>query len=213
MHELNIFIHVLSGSIALLLGLAALLSSKGGKTHNRSGNYFLGLMAIVILSGLAGVFIFGRNSFLLVVTILAAYNAFSGFRAIRKKSNQAHRLDIMASLISLIVLLYYLYYFKQIGMFWSGVITYSTVGALLLVITYDCLRYLIPPERYVKNRIWLYEHIYKMTSAFAALLAAFSGTVFEKHQPHSQYLPSVLGLLIIFGFMWRVYQQGLKNKV
>ena len=56
MHELNIFTHVAAGSVALLLGLSALLSTKGGKLHNRSGKYFLGFMSIVILTGLLGVF-------------------------------------------------------------------------------------------------------------------------------------------------------------
>ena len=50
-----------------------------------------------------------------------------------------------------------------------------------------------------------------MTSAFAALLSAFTGTVLDEFQPHSQYLPSVLGMLIIFGFVFYVAKYGLKN--
>ena len=63
-------------------------------------------------------------------------------------------------------------------MIWSPVIIYSTVGTLLLVITYDFLRYLIPSSNY--KMLWLYEHIFKMIGAFTALLSAFSGTVFSK---------------------------------
>ena len=210
-HKSNILIHIITGSIALLLGLIALTSTKGAKVHNTSGKYFLRLMSIVILTGLIGVFAFGRNTFLLVITVLSGYVAFSGYRVLLTKSNTPKRIDILVAIISLLTVAYFLYYFKSIGMIWSPIIIYSTVGALLFIITYDFVRYLIPRKKYIKHRIWIYEHIYKMTSAFSALLAAFIGTVFEEYQPHSQYLPSALGMLIIVGFIIYVYKYGLKK--
>jgi len=107
---------------------------------------------------------------------------------------------------------YFLYYFKSIGMIWDPIVTYSIVGALVILILYDLLRYLIPKEKYDKNRIWIYEHIYKMTGAFSAILSAFTGTVLDQYQPHSQYLPSAFSMVIIFGFMVYVYKYGLKNR-
>ena len=211
MHQVNIITHVISGSLGLIVGIIALLSVKGGRVHNKSGRYFLLLMVVVILTGLIGVFIFGRNTFLLVITVLSGYVAFSGYRTLKDKSNKPKALDIGVAITSLVVLFYFLYYFKQIGMIWAPVIIYSTVGALLLVVTYDFIRYLIPTKTYKKHKLWLYEHIYKMTSAFAALLAAFSGTVLDDYQPHSQYIPSALGIMIIIGFMIYVARKGLKK--
>ncbi len=210
-HQVNILLHIITGASALILGLVALLSTKGGKTHNKSGKYFLRFISIVILTGLIGVFVFGRNTFLLVITVLSGYVSFSGYRVLLSKSNTPKRIDIAAAVISLVVLVYFLYYFKSIGMIWSPVIIYSTVGALLFIITYDFLRYLIPKKTYQKHRIWIYEHIYKMTSAFFALLSAFVGTVLDQYQPHSQYIPSALGMLIIVGFIGYVYKYGLKK--
>ncbi len=210
-HKANIVLHVVTGTIALLLGLAALLSLKGGKIHNTSGRFFLRLISIVIITGLIGVFIYGRNVFLLVITILSGYVSFSGYRVLQNKSNRLKTLDILVAITSILVLAYFLYYFKSIGMIWAPVIIYSTVGALMLVVTYDLLKFLIPGEKYVRNRIWLYEHIYKMTSAFSALLSAFVGTVLDQYQPHSQYIPSALGILIIIGFMIYTYFYGLKK--
>ena len=92
-------------------------------------------------------------------------------------------------------------------MIWAPLIIYSTVGALISIITYDFLRYFISASRY--KDIWLYEHIYKMIGAFTALLAAFSGTVFFDYQPYSQFLPSILGTLLAIGFMIFHYS---KNK-
>ncbi len=211
LHKSNIILHILTGSIALVLGVISLLTEKGGKIHNKSGRLFLMLISIVILTGLIGVFVFGRNVFLLVITILSGYVSFSGYRIIKSKTNTLFRLDVMAAIISSLVLVYFLYYFKSIGMIWSPIVIYSTVGALVFVIFYDFMRYLIPTERYKKHKIWLYEHIYKMTSAFAALLSAFAGTVLDEYQPHSQYLPSLLGLIVIVGFMYYVKKYGLKK--
>ena len=211
MHQANIILHVITGTTALVLGLIALLSVKGSPLHRTSGRYFLIFMSIVILTALIGVFVYGRNTFLLVITVLSAYVAFSGFRILITKSNVKHSMDISVALISLGALGYFLYYFKSIGMIWAPVIMFSTIGALLLVVTYDFIRYLIPAETYQKHRIWIYEHIYKMTSAFSGLLAAFSGTVLEDYQPHSQYIPSLLGICIIFGFMIYVARYGLRK--
>ncbi|MEM7515061.1 MAG: hypothetical protein AAF388_29305, partial [Bacteroidota bacterium] len=112
MHQINIITHVISGTLGLILGIVALLSIKGGKVHNASGRYFLLLMIVVIITGLIGVFVFGRNTFLLVITVLSGYVAFSGYRTLKDKSNKPKALDIVVAIISMIVLFYFLYYFK-----------------------------------------------------------------------------------------------------
>lgn len=94
-------------------------------------------------------------------------------------------------------------------MIWTPVIIYSTVGALLFLVPYDFVRYLIPKSKY--QNLWLYEHIYKMIGAFTALLAAFPGTVFAKYQPLSQILPSSFGVLLQLGFI--IYYLRNKNGI
>jgi len=116
LHKTNIFIHVLSGSIALILGILALSTVKGSKRHNLVGRIFLRLIAFVILTGLIGVFVFGRNTFLLVITVLSGYVSLSGYRVLKSKSNAVNKWDIALAIVSLIVLAYFLYYFQSIGM-------------------------------------------------------------------------------------------------
>lgn len=197
LHQVNIVIHVTTGTAALLLGLVALLSKKGGSIHKRCGLIFLFIIAIVILTALLGVLAFGANRFLIALTMLSGYHAFSGYRVIKSKSNRPKTWDILVSMLTLSSGIYFLYYLDSIGMIWSPVIIYSTVGALFVVIAYDFLRYLIKAERY-KN-IWLFEHIYKMIAAFTALLAAFIGTVLPQYHPYSQFLPSIAGTLLAIG--------------
>ncbi len=198
-HKINIAIHIAAGSLALVIGLIAIIVSKGKKPHRLAGRLFLILMSIVIITGLIGVFVFGRNTFLLVITVLSGYLAFSGYRVIKAKSNSPKFIDIGICLLSLISVLYFLYYFKSIGMIWSPVIIYSTVGYLFLIIAYDLGRYFIPTKAYIN--IWIHEHILKMISAFTGLLSAFSGTVFPQYQPYSQFIPSILGTLVAICFM------------
>jgi hypothetical protein len=209
LHKSNIFIHVISGSIALILGLIAIILNKGNRLHKQIGKVFLTLLSIVIITGLLGVFVFGRNSFLLVITVLSGYFGFSGYRVLQTKSNEPKTLDIMVALVSISTVFYFLYYFKTIGMIWAPVVIYSTVGALLALVSYDFLRYLIPRAKY--KRLWLYEHIYKMIGAFIALLSAFSGTVLSDYKPYSQILPSVFGTFLQIGFIVYYYRKSSKT--
>jgi len=205
LHRSNLIFHVSAGSLALLVGLFILFKNKYGKVHRISGRVFLVLLTIVIATGLIGVFVFNRNSFLLVITTLSGYMGFSGFRAMRNRSNVPKILDISVALLALTSVVFFIWYFHSIGMIWSPVIIYSTVGYLIMAVAYDLGRYLIKAEAY--QRFWLYEHILKLISAFSGLLSAFTGTVFPQYQPDSQFLPSVLGSFIALYFMFEVWNK------
>jgi hypothetical protein len=211
LHKSNIIIHVIAGTVALILGAIAIIANKRKIFHKQVGKVFLALLSIVIITGLLGVFVFGRNSFLLVITVLSGYFGFSGYRALQTKSNQPKLLDISVAIISLSTVFYFLYYFKTIGMIWKPVVIYSTVGAIIAVISYDLLRYFIPKAKY--QRLWFYEHIYKMIGAFTALLSAFSGTVLYAYKPYSQILPSVFGTLLQIGFIAYYYRKNQRNSL
>ena len=199
LHTVNIVTHVTTGTLGLLLGVAAIASRKGGKFHTKSGRWFLWMLTVVCLTGIVGIFVFERNSFLIVITLLSAYQGFSGYRVLQTKSNKLFWFVLFAALITISSCVYFLYYFRSIGMFWSPVIVYSTVGWLSALILYDLLKYFIPKKKY--KRLWLKEHIFKMIAAWSALFSAFTGTVFEEYQPHSQYLPSVIGNVLIIYFL------------
>jgi uncharacterized membrane protein len=201
-HQLNIWIHVVTGSLALLTGFVLLFGKKGGRFHKKWGRVFLWLLGIVIVTGLLGVLVFGRNTFLLVITVLAGYMGFSGYRVLKNQSNRVYLIDLLVPVAALLITGYFLYYIKSIGMIWAPVIIYSVPAVLMLAVLYDLGRYFIPADRYKK--VWLYEHMIKMVHAFGALLSAFSGTVFKDYQPYSQLLPSVLGYMIIAYFVHRL---------
>jgi hypothetical protein len=198
-HRINILIHILSGTLALIVGFGAIFTVKGGKWHIRFGQYFKWTIAIVILTGLIGVFVFKRNNFLLVITLLSGYTCFSGIRAVKLKGKKPKKYDYAIALIVISSALYYLYYINSIGMYWAPAVTYSTIGALFIVTFYDLSKRLMSTN--TLGKVFMYEHVYKMISAFIAITSAFTGTVFPDYKPYSQLVPSIFGfayIIVIF---------------
>ncbi|KAA2239571.1 hypothetical protein F0L74_25580 [Chitinophaga agrisoli] len=205
-HHINIIIHATAGSIALAAGFIALLSRKGGHMHLRAGWTFSWMISIVIITGLAGILLFNRNNFLLVITLLSGYTCFSGIRAIRLRGRRPGIVDLLAPVAVMAAGIYYLYYMHSHGLYWSPVVIYSTLGALFLVTVYDLLKPLLPTG--ILARAVLYEHTYKMVSAFSAITSAFTGTVLPQYKPYSQFLPSVAGVTcIIITFIMLGYKR------
>lgn len=134
-HLFNIFIHVLAGTVALVAGFAALIVAKGGRLHVRFGKFFVKMITVVIVTGLVGVIVFQRNTFLLVITFLSGYTAYSGLRALKLRGSKPAFRDHLISVIVLGSGLFYLYYIKSIGLFWAPTVMYSTLGALAVVTT------------------------------------------------------------------------------
>ncbi|GLU51354.1 hypothetical protein [Dyadobacter frigoris] len=195
LHLANLTLHVIAGSTALLTGFAAVFAKKGLGKHVLFGKYFMWMIVVVIITGLFGVIVFNRNSFLLVITLLSGYNCFSGIRSLKLRGQKPETFDYVIPLLVMISAVYYLYYLNSNGLYWSPVIIYSTLGALFLVSGYDLCKWFIPVH-FLEKAI-MYEHAYKMISALSAISSAFSGTVFPDYKPYSQFLPSVAGMIYI----------------
>lgn len=199
LHQGNIIIHVIAASIGLLTGIGALAVTKARGQHTQFGRYFMYAMIIVTATGLAGVFIFSRNMFLLVLTLTAGYNCFSGIRVLRRAGKPLVMLDYIVPLFVLALTGGYLHYIRQSGVYWSPVIVYAGLGYLVLVTVYDLSRGLM--SAVMLKRAAIYEHVYKMMSALSALLSAFGGTMLPQFKPYSQFMPSMIGftcVIIIF---------------
>lgn len=205
LHSGNIAVHVISGSLALIIGFLMLLKAKGTSFHRKSGYLFMLCMMVVVTTGILGVIVFKRNLFLLLITVLAGYNTYSGFRILKEKSNRFYSKDLIAMFLALSTALVFVYYLKSVGFYWNPVVIYSGLGYLLLVITYDMLRYCIPESAY--GQLWRYEHSSKMISALGALLSAFIGTLLPDHKPYSQILPSLFMTFVMVFFNIKLYVQ------
>lgn len=200
LHSTNIAVHVVTGTLALLVGLVPIFSAKGGAFHRRFGRYYLALMTVVVLTAALGVAVFEFRAFLTVVVGVAGYQAFAGYRVLRFKTTGPQRLDLVVALLALLGAGAFFVLLHRIDLVWSPDVMYAVLGTLATTAAYDLARPLFR-RRWVRGRFWLYEHLWKMLGTYSALLSAFSGTVLEAYQPYSQFLPSVLVTSVALGFL------------
>lgn len=204
LHSVNIAVHVTAGLLAIVLGTFALMTNKREPAHRKSGRWFLVTLMVVVGTGLIGAVFFRASPFLLILTLLAGYVGYAGFRVVRFREKKLPVSDMLVAAGVLATALGGQLLNPNIS--WNSSVITSTLSALVIVTAYDLMKYFWFFERWKK--LWLYEHIYKMTSAFSALLSAFGGNVLREYQPYSQLLPSVLGVGIFVWFWIRVGKGG-----
>lgn len=198
-HTVNVAIHVAFGTVALILGLIPLVTRKGSRLHMRFGRWFLACLAFVIATAVIGIAVFGFRAFLGVITLLSAYEGYSGFRALRIRFTSPNAIDAAISLLALGAALSFILYIRSVHFPWSPAVIYPTLGTLVAVAIYDLVRFSFPRSWF--GRTWFYEHLIKMIGAYTAVVSAFSGTVLERWQPWSQIAPSILGVTAMLGFI------------
>lgn len=200
-HKINLLTHIAAGTLALVVGIIVLFSAKGSKFHLRFGRYFVYLLVVVVSTGFLGWLFFRSNSFLLMLTILAGYNTYSGYRIVKLKQNRLSALEVFVPLLALAIGIFYLIWLMRSDTLWSPAVIYPTLSGLVLVTVYDLVKFFFLHRTI--SHWWLYEHIYKIISAFSAILSAFVGTVLPDFKPYSQIGPSTICILLIIGFIWK----------
>ncbi len=210
-HQFNILIHVVAGTLGLIVGTFVLLAPKATSTHVRWGRYFLYLLSVVVITGFLGWLFFRSDPFLFLLTLLAGYNGYTGWRIVRRRERKAPAIDFAIAVLALTLGLAFLAFLHVAEANWNPGLVYSAVGALGLVTVYDIVKYLWL-HAYLK-KWWLYEHIYKMISPFSALLSAFAGNVLPDYQPYSQMLPNIFCIFLILVMIWRQALRQNNHKV
>jgi hypothetical protein len=179
--------HIAIGTIAVIVGLVALVMPKPveGRTaagHRRSGIAFLWSMAVVI--GTAAVLtIIKFNPYFAGLTASATIAVFSGYRVLGRK-----RPDLGPSQRATIVdwamtILIFLTGVMLTGLGVSGRITsnlpvvYALGGGCIVYSVYDLYRFAWPLRFPYSANLWLYEHLVKMIGGYFGAVAAFSGSV------------------------------------
>lgn len=210
LQSINIFTHVLVGTIAIFIGLAPYFTKKGGRYHILSGRLFLGLMAIVIITALNGVLFFRDRPFLTIVTLLSFYTSYSGYRVLKTKEKGFTRQDFMVMLLVIGMALYFVVHFQTANILWHISVVYYLLGYVFAIVGFDMIRYFFPNLVQIK-KFWLYEHIYKMTGSFSALISAGAGTVFSAYEPYNQIVPAIFStFLLVFCLLY--FPRRMKTK-
>src|SRR3954469_13527313 len=84
--KMMLIVHIAAGMTAFFIAPGALFTVKGGLWHRRWGKIYFWAMAVVALTAILMATIGVRpNQFLAAVAVFSFYNAFSGYRVLRRK--------------------------------------------------------------------------------------------------------------------------------
>ena len=187
---MNISIHISAGIIGMVLAIWLYIIPKGDARHRALGRWFLACMALVVSTALIGVFFFVDRPFLTVVSLQSAYFSWFGLRTVQLKGKPFTLWDGLALLLVLGIGLRFLSEINSEQVLWNATIVRYILVYLFLFVGFDLLRFFFP-TLIQHPRLWLFDHIYKMTSAFGALVSAGMGTVLRNWEPYNQIVPAM----------------------
>jgi len=203
--RIALWIHILAGTVALLVAPGALLTAKGGRAHRRWGKIYFWAMAVVAATAL-GVGYWRSRYFLMLVAVFSFYAALSGYRALfHKRPETGQRADALdwtaaalaagagGTLVALGIL--------KPTPGWREIGTVSVVfGTFSIVLALrDAWGFVRPPA---DRNAWWYRHMSNMMGSYLAALTAFSVVNFSFLPINVKWLwPTVLGTPAIIAWV------------
>ncbi len=196
-----LLIHIAGGTIALISGLVAMLTLKGGNAHRLAGKiYFWGMTAVFIGALLLAI---GRHlDFLLMVAFFSYYMTVRGYRILYLKKlyegQKAAAIDWVIVLVSGIFVLtlfgWGVWALIQGASMGIVAIAFGGIGASFFF--NDVKQFFIPPK---EKMHWWYGHISSMGGSYISAVTAF--VVVNIQLPQFQWilwiLPGVIGGMMI----------------
>jgi hypothetical protein len=186
--KILLVIHIIIGSLAVIIGLVALIARKptrltsNGGLHSRSGNLFIACMSVVIGTAV-GLTLISLDPYFAGLTASAAVAVFSGYRVLGRKrpdldkTQRAQAADWFVTLLVAAVGLM-LIILAVAGLVTKNIsVVYAMGVGSLLYAGYDIYRFVRPLEFPFSPNLWLYEHLVKMIGGYFGAVAAFSGSV------------------------------------
>lgn len=199
--------HIIAGVIALLAGVGALVTSKGGHRHRLSGRVYVGAMGVVVgtVFPLLAFDPTPNRIFLTLVAIFSGYFAFSGYRVLSRKrsSDTVGRIDWIAALLVVGACLFLGGW--GVGFLFGG----DSFGTVMIVFGAIGLLVGISDLREFRNQDqrgpWMVEHLGRMMGAYIATVTAVSVVNFSETSPVVSWLwPTIIGVPLIW-YWFRKY--------
>lgn len=200
MFRLLLDIHIVAGTIALVVAPLAMAVVKGGVWHRRWGKLYFWMMAVVAVTS-AGMCYLRSGLFLFLIAIFSFYLALTGYRALRRKApgDRATVIDWSSALIMLVAaaaLFIRALLAGNLADRWIPAL-FGVIGLFLAV--EQIFHFLKPPA---DPRAWLYAHMTRFLAAYIATVSAFSVVNFTFLPPIWRWLwPAILGTFVII--LWR----------
>jgi len=201
--HLFLFVHILSGCLALVFGLLILCLKKGNRTHRTNGKIFFFSLIAISISALV-LSATKQNTFLFCIALFSAYMNIAGWNSTRNRKLIPTKGD---------------------WMLWSLAITNSVIMLFsenLVLLVFGCINtWLIVHDIYLFGYLskakrenthhWLERHIGMMMGSFISTVTAF----LVVNLPHAEpkwliwFLPTALGVPLIV--RWTIAHPLLKT--
>jgi len=191
-------LHITAGIVAIAIGVLPILTRKGGRWHRLSGRLFASVMGV----GLAcawGMTALHFNAYFAALSATATITVFSGVRVLGRKrpdldpAQRARPLDWAVTLAVVGVGLWVLVLILAGRTAGKTAVSAALVYGALTYGGWDLWRFVRPTAWPFSPRLWTYEHLVKMLSAYGAMMSAFSGNFLTfLPTPWSQLWPTLL---------------------
>jgi uncharacterized membrane protein len=210
-------IHIVAGATALITGLIAMLTLKGGKVHRLNGKLYFWSMAVIFVTSIY-MSLFKEMIFFVLVALFSFQGAFNGYRILYlKKLGQGQKagaldyIGLSVGALSTAVMLY-------LGIINS--IKSNQAGYVLLIfgvfyalgVWQEWRKFSKPPT---EKMFWIYKHIGQMGGAYIATMTAFlvNNARFFPFIPQIVLwlLPTAVGIVIITTVL-KKYKKMYSNK-
>jgi uncharacterized membrane protein len=201
--------HIVAGSLALILGIVPIFTTKGGGRHRAAGRGFTRLMYFVLGSA-ALMTVMAIQPYFAALTVGASISTFSGIRVLRRKrpdidpAQRAQTLDwlFIAAAALILLLLTVLAAAGEVGQ--NATVFYVLIAGASAYLLWDVVRFMFPAAWPFFPRLWFYEHLVKMIASYSAVMAAFSGSVLHFlpiPEPWKQLWSTILFHNLMIGFI------------
>jgi len=212
-HLLNILLHILAGTAAILFGMVLLARPKDAIHHRRRGRVFVLLTCVVCLTAAIGNAVFRFLPLFAVLTVLVSYQLLSGWHVIYTRAAGPDALDaglLLGAAVITALLVRRLFADGALADA-SASVLYSTLGAVACLLAYDAARWLFPQRWHAV--LWRCEHIYKILGCLFGMLSAAVGNTVRAGQPWSQLAPSALGMAVVVCCIVRTHRRTRHGQI
>lgn len=90
-------VHIIAGTLALIAGLVAIITTKGGHRHTTAGRWYVLAMAVVVVTAVP-LAVAIESWFLLSIAVFTGYLVFAGVRVISRHRSKTKHLELVDKL-------------------------------------------------------------------------------------------------------------------
>lgn len=196
-------LHILNGTVALLIAPLAMITVKGGLWHRRWGKIYFWTMAGVALTAIVMCFI-KSGVFLFLIAIFSFYMALTGYTALRRKTpgDRPGLSDWCAAIAMLLAGIVFVATGALDASHGNERWVRIVFGSIGLVLSGMDIRSFIKPS--LSKRAWMFQHMGRFLGAYIATVTAFSVVNFQFLPYLWRWLwPTAIGVPLII--IWQSY--------